>query len=175
MSFLAIDLCSLCEIFFFFSVPIHCWLGSAWIYHNCSEICCVVSCRHGNDDVGDVNNAETVRRPSRVCFDLPSHPVSPASAAYKPASPAAVELRSRSAASASSASVAGSSSLTPTDAQPSSVQQPVTRWSRTVDCVPVLLLPGWPHFLESPWKKLTTFPGPGKSLKTELGLGNFRI
>jgi len=97
--------------------------------------CWVVSC-DGDDDV-DVDNTETVRRPSRVCFDLPSHSSSPAAAAYKPASPAAWESRTRpvtSAAPAAPAAAAGSSSVTPTDAQPSCVQQqPVLCWSLIPD------------------------------------------
>jgi len=96
-----------------------------------------------------VDNTETVRRPSRVCFDLTLHPSSssPTSTVYKPASPAtltttsaslpvitssssaAVESRTRpvisSAPLAAAAAVAGSSTVTPTDAQPSSLQLPV--------------------------------------------------
>ena len=64
-------------------------------------------------DVDDV----TVRRPSRVCFDV-CHSSSPAAATCKPTSPA-VQLRSNPVPS-SSATV---TSITPIDAQPSSVQQ----------------------------------------------------
>jgi len=66
-----------------------------------------------------VDDVAAVRRPSRVCFDDASHPLSPAAAACKPMS-SAVQLRTRPVTSSSATTVP---SVTPVDAQPSSVQQ----------------------------------------------------